>query len=49
MGKKRDVMEDRETYKYPLPPNGYLSAAAPLFRCGTTAPSKTARVKELLS
>ena len=24
---ERDVMEDMEKYKYPLPPNGYLSAA----------------------
>ena len=46
---ERDVMEDREKYKYPLPPNNYLSAAVPLSRCGTAAPSKTARVKELLS
>ena len=46
---ERAVMEDREKYKYPLPPNGYLSAAVPLSRCGTTAPSKTTWVKELLS
>ena len=26
---RRDVMEDREKYKYPLSPNGYLSAAVP--------------------
>ena len=42
-------MEDREKYKYPLPPNGYLSAVVPLSRCGTAAPIKITRVKELLS
>ena len=28
-------MEDREKYKYPLPLNGYLSAAVP--RCGSAS------------
>jgi hypothetical protein len=41
--------EDRKKYKYPLPPNDHLSATVPLSRCGSTAPSKTAKVKELLS
>ena len=32
---RRDIMEDREKYKYPLPPNSYLSVAVP--RCGSAS------------
>jgi hypothetical protein len=35
MEKKRAIVEDRESYKYPLPPNGHLSTAVP--GCGTVS------------
>ena len=43
--KKRDVREGEDGYKYPLSPNGHLSAVVPLFKCGTATPRKIARVK----
>ena len=42
---KRDVGEEEDGYKYPLSPNGHLSVAVPLFKCGNAAPRKTARVR----
>jgi hypothetical protein len=48
-GRRETLGKNREKYKYPLSSNGHLSAAMPLSRCGTAAPSKTTKVKELLS
>ena len=43
--RKRNVGEEEDGYKYPLSPNGHLSAAVPLFKCGSAVPCKTARVR----
>ena len=41
--KKIAVREEEDGYKYPLTPNGHLSAAVP--HCGSAAPIKTVRVR----
>jgi hypothetical protein len=43
--KERAVGRRGKRYKYPLGPNGHLSAALPLSRCGTAAPTKIAKRK----
>ena len=40
-------MEDREKYKYPLPPNGYLSAAVSWCGSATQQDSKDEGVVKL--
>jgi hypothetical protein len=37
-------VEDRERYKYPMPPNDHLSATLSLSKCGTAAPTKTVKI-----
>ena len=43
--KKIAIGEEEDGYKYPLSPNGHLSAAVPLFKYGSAAPRKTTRVR----
>jgi hypothetical protein len=39
------TVRERKRYKYPLGPNGQLSAALSLSRYGTAAPARTTKVK----